>query len=349
MAMTTKTDIINLSLEGLADWLAGHRQKPFHAKQIFKWIYQKQADGFEKMTDLGKELRTLLSNQFFIGRLEKCKIDESVDGSKKYLFRLEDKEHIETVLIPEEGHYTLCISSQVGCAQGCRFCMTAKAGFVRNLSRAEIISQIRDVETDLPDKMLLTNIVIMGMGEPLANYDNVHSALETIIDGDFGMKYSSRRVTLSTVGLVPGLKKMGKESPINLAVSLNAADNKTREMLMPVNRKYPIEKLLEACRNYPLKSRRRITFEYILIRGVNDSPRDAERLAGLLKSVKAKVNLIPFNEHEGCDFKRPETSAILKFQDILIKRNFTTMIRHSKGRDISAACGQLRANYQKKK
>ena len=344
--MNRKIDILDLPMGPLTAWLEQHGIQSYRARQIFLWIYSNRTHTFEEMTDISKKIRSLLSECFIIGSLKKVKVETSKDGTKKYLFELHDRHHIETVLIPEENHYTICISSQVGCAQNCAFCLTARGGFIRNLTRSEIISQIREVEKDLSDPLDLTNIVIMGMGEPLCNYDNMTSALSTIMDGDLGMKYSSRRVTLSTAGVVPELPRLGRELTVNLAVSLNAVDNETRDRLMPINRRYPLEKLLEACRTYPLPPRRRITFEYILIKGVNDSPEAAGRMVKLLAPIKSKINLIPFNEHEGSCFKRPEESVIRNFQEILLDANYTVMIRNSKGRDISAACGQLRARNQ---
>jgi len=286
----------------------------------------------------------LLSLHFTIKRLEKVEIKTSHDGSRKYLFKLNDGKYIESILIPEKNHYTLCVSSQVGCAQDCKFCLTAKGGFYRNLTKDEIVSQVRDIENDLHESKRLTNIVFMGMGEPLANYKNLIDAVNTITDTDYELNFASRRVTMSTAGLVPRIFDFARDTKVNLAISLNATDNKTRSMLMPINRKYPIEKLLDACRRYNLQPGRRITFEYILMKGVNDSEKDAYRLAKLLRSIKAKINLIPFNEYEGCKFFRPEEPAIQRFQEILLKNNYTVIIRHSKGRDISAACGQLSAN-----
>ncbi len=338
-----KRNITELTRDELALWLDEKGIKTYRAVQVFKWVYLKQADTFEEMTDIGLEIRKLISQHFTIDRLEKKKIETSKDGSKKYLFGLRDGNHIESVLIPEKNHYTLCISSQIGCAQGCRFCMTARDGFVRNLTMGEIVSQVRDIQNDLEPPSLLTNIVFMGMGEPLANYRNVVNAIETIISDDAGLDFSSRKVTVSTAGLVPLLHDLGRDTRVNLAVSLNATENKTRDMLMPVNRKYPIEELIEACRIYDLKPRNRITFEYILIKGINDSSDDAKRLAKLLRPVKSKINLIPFNEYEMSEFKRPEETAIRNFQEILMSKNYTTVIRRSKGQDISAACGQLRA------
>ena len=339
--VTNKTDIKELSKEKIVAWLTEKAIKPYRASQILKWVYLRQADSFEVMTDLSKELRNLLSLHFTIARLQKIHIETSQDGALKYLFKLRDDNYIESVLIPERNHYTLCISSQVGCAHGCRFCLTAQKGFIRNLTRGEIIAQVRDVLNDLDGAKRLSNIVFMGMGEPLANYDNLIGAIETITDSDVGLKFSNRRVTVSTAGLLPKFPKLGRDTRVNLAISLNATDNKTRDMIMPINRKYPIEKLIEACRLYPLEPGRRITFEYVLIKGINDSAEDADRLVSLLKPIKSKVNLIPFNEHEGSEFLRPEDSVINRFQEILIQNHFTAIVRHSKGEDISAACGQL--------
>jgi 23S rRNA (adenine2503-C2)-methyltransferase len=294
------------------------------------------------MTDIGKETRKLLSSHFTIDRLEKVKIEKSVDGSEKILFRLIDGNHIETVLIPEKNHHTLCISTQVGCAQSCRFCLTARDGFIRNLTSGEIISQIRDVKNSMEHPELLKNVVLMGMGEPLANYDNVIKALDTITDGDHGLKLSTRKVTVSTAGLIPKFSDLGRDTRVGLAISLNAVDNKTRSMLMPINRKYPIEDLLDACKQYPLTPRQKLTFEYVLIKGINDSIDQAKRLTELLRPVRAKINLIPFNESAESDFQRPDDEAVKRFLQVLLDSGYTAIVRHSKGRDISAACGQLR-------
>jgi 23S rRNA (adenine2503-C2)-methyltransferase len=221
--------------------------------------------------------------------------------------------------------------------------LTAAGGFERNLSRGEIIAQVRDIKKDLDDEKRLTNIVFMGMGEPLANYKNLVSAISILTDNDVGLRFASRRVTVSTAGLISKIIALGQDTRVNLAVSLNASDDKTRTRLMPINRKYPLEKLMQACRQYLPAPGRRITFEYILIKGINDSTEDAERLAKLLRPIRCKVNLIPFNPHEGCDFKRPAEAVIQAFYDILFAKNFTVIIRRSKGQDISAACGQLRA------
>jgi 23S rRNA (adenine2503-C2)-methyltransferase len=344
MAMVSKkADIKEFSGEQLTDWLQEHEIDSYRTDQILKWIYLRQADSFEMMTDLGRDIRGLLTRNFRIDRLKKVKIETSRDGSQKYLFALRDGKQIETVLIPERNHYTLCISSQVGCAQDCRFCLTAAGGFERNLTTGEIVAQVRDVKRDLADPSRLTNVVFMGMGEPLANYRNLVGAIKIITDNEAGLGFANRRVTVSTAGLVPKISALGDDTKVNLAVSLNATDNETRNRLMPLNRKYPLEVLLEACRQFPLPPARRITFEYILIKNINDSLQDARRLAKLLRPIKAKINLIPFNPHEGCEFERPAESDISRFQQLLIRKNYTAIIRHSKGADISAACGQLKA------
>ena len=345
MMEVKKINILDLSREQLLGWLDGQGIESYRADQILKWVYLRQADSFEVMTDVSKSIRALLAQHFCIPRLEKVTIETSKDGTRKYLFRLRDHKMIESVLIPEKDHLTLCISSQVGCAQDCRFCLTAAGGFQRNLTAGEILSQVRDIKNDVDDteNHRLRNLVFMGMGEPLANYKNLIAALNVITDNDYGLRFASRRVTVSTAGLVPRLADLGRDSRVNLAVSLNAVDNETRNRLMPINRKYPLEKLLEACRRYHTAPGRLITFEYILIKGVNDSPDDARRLAKLLRPIRAKINLIPFNAHAGSEYERPVDAVIAEFQEILIDKHYTVMVRQSKGQDISAACGQLRA------
>ena len=340
--MSEKQDIKDLTGEDLIEWLKWKKVAPYRAGQILRWIYSRQIDSFDDMTDLGKALRRTLASHFSIDRFKILQVDESEDGSRKYLFGLKDGNCIESVLIPERGHFTLCISSQVGCALGCRFCLTGKGGLVRNLTVGEILTQVRDIQNELegPDK--LTNIVLMGMGEPLANDRNVIAALNLLTDTASGFSFAGRRITLSTAGLVPKMNRIGERTTVNLAVSLNATDNNTRDRLMPINKKYPIEQLLDACRRYPLKPHRRITFEYILMKDINDSEADAHRLVKLLRPLKAKVNLIPFNAYGDSEFQRPDESVIERFQQILLDANYTVIIRRSKGGDISAACGQLR-------
>ena len=340
--MPLQHDITNFSEDALAGWFQKHNIETYRAGQVLRWIYHRNVHSFSQMTDLSKDLRDRLSRKLTISRLEPVQVQASIDGSKKYLFRLQDGHHIESVLIPGRSHWTLCVSSQVGCSLGCKLCLTGRGGFVRNLEPAEIVGQICAVQKDHTHPNPLTNIVFMGMGEPLVNYDRVVQAIG-IITSNNGLQFSKRRVTLSTAGVVPAIDHLGRDVTVNLAVSLNAADNKTRNELMPINRTYPIETLLAGCRRFPLPARRMITFEYVLIAGVNDGPEDAKRLARLLKPLRAKVNLIPFNPFEGSEFKRPEETAVLAFQKVLVDRHFTATVRQSKGGDIGAACGQLRA------
>lgn len=333
-------DIKGFTEEALVRWLGRFDIASYRAGQILRWIYHRGVNSFDEMTDLSMDMRRFLSERLTVSRLEPERVQRSEDGTRKYCFRLQDGRCIESVLIPQASHSTLCVSSQVGCAMGCRFCLTGSGGLSRNLEPAEIINQVCGVLDDVGVSGAVTNIVFMGMGEPLANYDNVVQAIRTITANN-GLQFSARRVTLSTVGLVPLFDALGRDVKVNLAVSLNAADNKTRDMLMPINRTYPLETLLAACQRFPLPSRRMITFEYVLIAGVNDSPNEAQGVAALLRPLRAKINLIPFNPYEGCDFGRPDEDAVLAFQEVLLRHNYTTIVRHSKGRDISAACGQL--------
>ncbi len=331
----------------LGQWLTAAGEAPYRADQILRWIYRDQADRFETMTNLKQALRGRLADAFAIGRLHLCEHETAGDGTQKFLFELNDGERIESVLIPERDHFTLCLSSQVGCAQDCRFCLTARGGFRRNLSQGEILAQVRDIRRGLSAPEQLTNIVFMGMGEPLANYRHLIGAIGMLRDNKSGFGFSKRKITVSTAGLVPRMADLGRDTDIGLAVSLNATDNETRSRLMPINRHYPLEMLLEACRRFPLAPQRRITFEYILLEGVNDTPADARRLAYLLRPIRAKINLIPFNAHAGCHYRCPDEPTIRAFQKILVDRHYTAIIRHSKGREISAACGQLRARARK--
>lgn len=342
-----KTDIKDYSMKALGLWLESKGFHSYRANQVFNWIYRKQLDDFSAMSDLSKALRQVMEDHFSNDRLQLETIEKSMDGSRKYLFRLADGHTIESVLMPEKDHSTLCISSQVGCAQGCTFCLTGAGGFIRNLTVSEILSQVRDIQQRMDQKELrLSNIVMMGMGEPLANYAAVIQAIGVLTDARFGLGFSTRKVTLSTVGLAPRILDLGKAVMVNLAVSLNAADDETRNRIMPINRIYPLDILMAACRAYALPHRRRITFEYILMEGVNDTVSDALKLVRLLHGVRAKVNLIPFNEHERSIFKRPSAEAINLFQSVLMNKGMTAIIRNSKGQDIGAACGQLRADRQ---
>ncbi len=373
--MTTKTDLKNFTLPDLEQFLKGQGKERFRALQIFKWIYQQDAHGFEEMTNISKDLRAELAATAFISNLEPEAIEEGSDGTRKYLFNLGDGNAVESVLIPIEGRNTLCISSQAGCAMGCEFCLTGTFKLTRNLTTAEIVNQIMAVKRDLagnppalqaamvnasgdfddgddsddglPESpAAIRNIVMMGMGEPLHNLDNVIPAIRIMIDGN-GLQLSNRRVTVSTCGLVPEMERLGREIPnVNLAVSLNATTDELRNRIMPVNRRYPLKELLRACREFPLPGRRKVTFEYVMMGGLNDTLEDAKRLLRLISDIPNKVNLIPFNEHEGCDFKAPTRAAIDAFHKYLIDRHVTVITRDSRGGDISAACGQLKGRLK---
>ena len=296
------------------------------------------------MTNLAKPFRQQLSQVCVISTLDPLRIEEARDGTKKFLFQLEDGNRIESVLIPDKKRLTLCLSTQVGCALGCRFCLTGKSGWKRDLKASEILNQILSVRETLADRTSMTNVVLMGMGEPLANYENTLKAIELMIHPD-AFNFSSRKITLSTAGLLPELEKLAKEKmPFSLAISLNAPDEETRNHLMPINRRYPLKKILELCRNFPLRPRARITFEYVMLDGINDSPQDAKRLMRILRGIPSKINLIPLNEAPGIPFKRPSEEKVKRFQEILMEGEFTAIVRTSKGTEISAACGQLQAH-----
>jgi len=339
-----KVDLKDLDLEETKLWVKKRGLEAYRAEQIRQWVFRHQAQSFQSMTTLSKELRKYLDAHAVISQLALVKTEASVDGTEKFLFELDDGNRIESVLIPERDHVTACISSQVGCAMGCRFCLTARQGLSRNLKSSEIVNQVIHIRQLMTQPQKLTNIVLMGMGEPLANYGAVTRAIRNIISSD-GLNFSRRRVTLSTCGLVPEIQRLGEELPINLAVSLNAADDNTRNRLMPINRRYPLKQLIGALMAFPLQKGRRITIEYILIKDVNDRLSDASNLARLLSKLKAKVNLIPFNPFEGIGFEAPHEETIRAFQDELIRANYTAIIRQSKGQDISAACGQLSTGF----
>ncbi len=340
-------NIMDLSREELGQWLDKKGVRSYRANQIFKWLYLKLAQDFDSMTDLGKPLREILVEHFTMDSLTLVDKQTSADTTEKFLHQLSDGEFVESVLIPAKDHFTLCVSSQVGCAMDCKFCLTAKNGLKRNLTMGEIVAQVREARAYVQSKGLeplkLSNIVFMGMGEPLANYKNLIRAMAVILDTDYGMKFATRRVTVSTSGLVPKIIQLGLDTDVNLAISLNATDNKTRSQLMPINNTYPIEELVAACKKFAMKPRNKITFEYILMAGINDSEADARRLVRLVTPLRSKINLIPFNEHEGAPYKRPSKETIHGFLKILLDKNMTAIIRKSKGDDISAACGQLKA------
>jgi 23S rRNA (adenine2503-C2)-methyltransferase len=341
--MPDKQDIKGMTLEALTEFLSGQGKERFRAKQIFRWIYSQDAPDFERMTNLTKALRIEMDERFAINRFKLIDTQTSADSTQKLLFELSDGETLETVIIPGAGkRLSLCISSQVGCPLACTFCRTGKSGFVRNLTTGEIVEQVLASGRHLGDRSLISNIVIMGMGEPLLNYDAVLDAIR-ILYTDAGPNFSARKITLSTAGLPEQLAALGKAIDVSLAISLHAVDDETRNKLMPINKKYPIAKLMEACKNYPLGNRRYITFEYLLIKGINDSDEQARKLAKLVLPLQAKINLIAFNPFEGCDYEAPSPERVLTFQNILINKKITTMLRKSRGADILAACGQLRA------
>lgn len=336
------TNLKALSKREMESFVKGAGLPAFRAKQLLHWIYERRAQSLQEITELSKGLREKLSERAFISNLELLQRQLSRDGTEKFLFGLEDGETIESVLIPDEDRLTLCISSQAGCAMRCRFCLTGTVGLRRNLLPHEIADQIIASGRLIAPRQI-TNIVFMGMGEPLANFDNVVEALWRITEL---LKISPRRITLSTSGIAPKIRALlGKAPLVNLAVSLNATTDEVRDSIMPVNRTYPLEDLLKACREFPLPPRRRITFEYVLLGGVNDSPEDARRLVRLLMGIPAKVNLIPFNPCVGAEFRRPKEERVLEFQRILSEGGVTALLRRSKGQDILAACGQLKAQY----
>ena len=335
-----RIDLKGLDAQEFEEWATSQGLDEYRGRQIREWTFKKLAASFQDMTNLPKGMRTLLEERASLCPSETVKIQVSKDGTKKLLFQLKDGHYIESVLIPERDHSTLCISTQVGCAMGCRFCLTGKHGLKRNMTPGEILDQVIQVKRAMNEPERLTNVVLMGMGEPLANYNAVTKAMGNLIAED-GMNFSHRKVTLSTCGLAPQIKKLGKHITVNLAVSLNAADDITRSRLMPVNRKYPLKQLIQTCKAYPLPNRRMITFEYILIKGINDRDEDAARLVKLLSGIRAKTNLIPLNPLPGLDMSPPTMERVHHFQNILIEHHVTTMIRQSKGQDISAACGQL--------
>lgn len=339
---TERINLKALTEEGIRLFIQEMGLPLFRARQLIHWIYRRYVTAIDEITEFSIDLRKRLSEKAYISNLDLLEKQMSRDGTVKYLFRLEDGETIESVLIPDRDRLTLCISSQVGCAMGCRFCLTGKIGLKRNLKAFEIVDQVISVSRQiLPAK--LTNVVLMGMGEPLANPDEVIDALWRLTDL---IGISKRRITLSTSGIVPVLLELPKKAPhINIAVSLNATTDRVRDEIMPINRVYPLRTLLEACKSYPLEPRRRITFEYVLLDGINDSAEDARRLLGLLKGIKCKINLIPFNAYESAEFGSPSEEKVLAFQEILLRGGLTAIIRKSKGQDIKAACGQLRACY----
>jgi len=347
---TAKTNLLNRDRQGMQDFFSGIGDKPFRATQVVKWIHQYGVDNFDDMTNLSKELRARLQDIAEI-RLPAIESDQvATDGTRKWLLRLMDGNCIETVFIPEEDRGTLCVSSQVGCTLNCTFCATGHQGFNRSLTVDEIISQLlianRSLGRDPKGERIITNVVFMGMGEPLLNFENVVPAMRLMLD-DHAYGLSRRRVTLSTAGVVPMMDRLREECPVSLAVSLHAPNDPLRDELVPLNRKYPIRELLDACRRYcDISPRSRITFEYVMLAGINDSVEHAHELAEILTTVPSKVNLIPFNPFPQTRYRRSSNESIDRFREILIKAGFTTITRKTRGDDIDAACGQLAGRIQ---
>ena len=339
--MNPPPDLAALELQELEHALESRGLPRFHARQLYRWIFKRGVTDFALMTDLPKTLRARLPEEFALSTPAVVSDELSVDGTRKFVLRLEDGKRIESVFIPDTPSMTFCISTQVGCAMACDFCLTGKMGLVRHLTAGEIAGQVRVLAaaTNLLDVPF--NIVLMGMGEPLHNYDHTMKALR-ILHAEHGLAISPRRITLSTVGIVPALEKLAQEPLMpNLAVSLHATTDEQRTQLVPPNRKYPLAAIIDACRRFPLKNRSRITFEYVLLAGVNDTPDDARRLVKLLSNIKAKVNLIPLNPAPGIPYERPSDDRVDRFAQILADRFVTVSVRKSRGRDIRAACGQL--------
>jgi 23S rRNA (adenine2503-C2)-methyltransferase len=343
-----RPDLAELERPALEEALAEHGHERFRARQVFGWIYRRGATDLEAMTNLPRELRAMLASVFAFTTPQIVSRQCSNDGTEKFLLELGDGSRIESVFIPDTPANTFCVSTQVGCAMACAFCLTGKMGLVRHLTAGEIAGQVRVLAEALGLRDKPFNIVLMGMGEPLHNYDETMKALRILADKE-GLAVPPRRVTLSTVGLLPALERLARE-PImpNLAISLHAATDVQRGALVPINRKYGINEIIDACTRFPLKRRSRITFEYVLLAGVNDRPEDARKLAKLLAGVKSKVNLIPLNAAAGIPFERPSDEAVDRFARILSERGLTVSVRKSRGRDIRAACGQLIVDGQRR-
>lgn len=336
-----KINLLGLNRAAMEDYFRSIGDKPFRAVQLLQWIHQRGIDDFSEMTNLSKSLRNYLAEHCEIRQPKIVHAQQASDGVRKWVLQVDATNRIETVFIPEEGRGTLCVSSQVGCALGCTFCSTAQQGFNRNLSVAEIIGQLWLAQRELGAGQRVTNVVLMGMGEPLLNFDNVVAATELMMD-DFSYCLSKRRVTLSTSGIVPALDKLAEVSDVSLAVSLHAPDDALRNELVPVNRKYPIKELLEACKRYiGSEGRRKVTIEYVLLAGVNDSPAQAKALAKLLAHVPSKVNLIPFNPFPNSRYRCSSPETIARFSEIVQQAGLITTTRKTRGGDIDAACGQL--------
>lgn len=342
--MKKNIPVRDLSLPRLREYLLENEQKPYRYQQLCNWLYKKYCTDFEEMTTISKSFRSRISEDFLplSITMAECRQEEETE---KYLFYTRDNLSFESVLIRDQQRVTLCISSQIGCSLQCAFCRTGQIPLQRNLTQAEILEQYALVNRLIKPEEHITNIVFMGMGEPLLNYDNVVGALKIFL-AEEGFCVSGRRITVSTAGIIPALEKLGREQlGIQPAISLNAPEDKLRSRLMPVNKTYPLEKLVQTANNYPLAPRRRLTFEYVLLKGINDSLDHARKLVHLIRPTRAKVNLIPLNYYPGCTFTTPTLDSVLCFEQYLRDNHISAFIRKSKGQDVSAACGQLAADY----
>ncbi len=347
--------LVGLSREELAAEVAAMGEPAFRAKQLWHWIYDRGAQDFADMTSLSKSFREKLDERYLVGRPGVKLHQQSQDGTQKWLLRFPDGQEVESVHIPESDRGTLCVSSQVGCTLTCKFCHTGTQRLVRNLAAPEIVGQVmlaKDSFEEWPasrEGRAITNLVMMGMGEPLYNFENVAKALKIVMDGE-GLGISKRKITLSTAGVVPMMKRCGEELGVNLAVSLHAVNDEIRDHIVPINKKYPLAELLQACRDYPgVHNARRITFEYVMLKGVNDSDADARELVRILDGIPAKVNLIPFNAWPGSSFECSSPERIEAFADILARHHLSAPVRQPRGEDILAACGQLKSESQRLK
>ncbi len=336
-----RTNLLGFDRKGLEAFFVALGEKPFRATQLLKWLYQEDVTDFEQMTNLSKSLRTYLAEHCCITPPVIAVAQNASDGTRKWALQMSCGNRVETVFIPEENRGTLCVSSQVGCALACSFCSTAQQGFNRNLSTAEIVGQLYVAQRQLGQTQRITNVVLMGMGEPLLNFDNVVAAVNLMMD-DFAYGLSKRRVTISTSGVVPAMYRLASECDVSLAVSLHAPRDDLRDQLVPINQKYPLAELMAACKEYVQTAPRRfITFEYVMLAGVNDTPADAKALVQLLKDVPSKMNLIPFNPFPNTHYQCSSASAIERFKTILHHAGLVTTVRKTRGEDIDAACGQL--------
>lgn len=340
-AKKKKINLLDFDRKGLVAFFVGIGEKSFRASQILKWIYQEDVTDFNQMTNLSKTCRSYLVENCVITPPEMLVEQVASDGTRKWAIEMSCGNRVETVFIPEEKRGTLCVSSQIGCALACTFCSTAKQGFNRNLSVSEIIGQLYVAQQRLGKETRITNVVMMGMGEPLLNFDNTVAAMNIMMD-DFAYGLSKRRVTVSTSGIVPAMKRLNDVCDVSMAVSLHAANDELRDELVPINQKYPLVELMDACREYSkIGPRKHITFEYVMLNGINDSSDDARALIRLLKKVPSKINLIPFNPFSGSGYQCSSANTIVQFKDILYKAGIITTIRKTRGDDIDAACGQL--------